>query len=80
VIARVIEFVLGQLARQGMRRGVIGGSRIWAIVWLVAFATRKWGLRREAVIYSEKLPPGGALRITHEPPAGKHEGRRARSR
>jgi hypothetical protein len=80
VIARVIEYLLGRLTRQGMRRGVIGGSRIWAIVWLVAFAVRKWGLRREEVVYSEKLPPGGTLTIAHEGPAGKHEGRRARGR
>lgn len=62
----MIEYLLRQLTRQGMRRGVLGGSRTWAIVWLVAFAVRRWGLRREEVVYSEKLPPGSTLTIAHE--------------
>jgi hypothetical protein len=73
----VVERVLRTLTRQGMRRGVLGGSQGWAIVWLAAFAIRKWGLRREEVVYSEALEPGGRLTIVHEAPAGKAKGRRS---
>jgi hypothetical protein len=73
----VLERLLRTLTRQGMRRGVIGGSQAWAIVWLAAFAIRKWGLRREEVVYSEALEPGGRLTIVHEEPTGKAKGRRA---
>jgi hypothetical protein len=73
----VIERLLRYLSRTGMRRGVRGGSRAWAIVWLAAFAIRKWGIRREEVVYSEALQPGGRLMIVHEEPPHKDKGRRA---
>ena len=73
----MLERLLRNLTRQGMRRGVVGGSRAWAAVWLAAFAIRKWGIRREEVVYSESLEPGGRLTITHEQPPGKDKGRRA---
>jgi hypothetical protein len=73
----VIERLLRSLSRTGMRRGVRGGSRAWAIVWLAAFAIRKWGIRREEVVYSEALEPGGRLTIVHEEPPHKDKGRRA---
>ncbi|HEY1634463.1 MAG TPA: hypothetical protein VGF64_06875 [Acidimicrobiales bacterium] len=72
-----MERLLRNLTRTGMRRGVLGGSRSWAIVWLAAFAIRKWGIRREEVVYSESLEPGGRLTIVHEELPGKDKGRRA---
>jgi hypothetical protein len=72
-----MERLLRNLTRTGMRRGVLGGSRGWAIVWLAAFAIRKWGIRREEVVYSESLEPGGRLTIVHEEPPGKDKRRRA---
>jgi hypothetical protein len=76
----VLERVLRRLSSTGMRRGVIGGSRAWAVVWLTAFAIRKWGIRREEVVYSESLEPGGRLTITHEQPPAKTRGRRTARR
>lgn len=73
----MIDRLLRDLSRTGMRRGVRGGSRAWAIVWLAAFAIRKWGIRREEVVYSEALEPGGRLTIVHEEPPHKDKGRRA---
>ena len=73
----MLERLLRSLTSQGMRRGVLGGSRAWAIVWLAAFVVRRWGIRREEVVYSESLEPGGRLTITHEAQPGKRGGRRA---
>jgi hypothetical protein len=73
----VFERLLRRLRSTGMRRGVLGGNRVWTIVWLTAFAILRWGIRREEVVYSESLPPGARLTITHEEPPGKHKGRRA---
>jgi hypothetical protein len=72
-----MERLLRNLTRTGMRRGVLGGNRRWAIVWLAAFAIRKWGIRREEVVYSESLEPGGRLTIVHEEAPSKDKGRRA---
>ena len=55
---------------------VLTPRKTWP-VWLAAFAIRKWGIRREEVVYSESLEPGGRLTITHEAQPGKREGRRA---
>ncbi len=76
----MLERLLRSLTRTGMRRGVLGGSRAWAIVWLAGFAILRWGIRREEVVYSETLEPGGRLTITHEKPPDKDKGRRARRR
>ncbi len=76
----MLERLLRSLTRTGMRRGVRGGSRTWAIVWLAAYVIQRWGIRREEVVYSEPLEPGGRLSIVHEQPPPKEKGRRGRRR
>lgn len=79
----MVERLLRTLIRNGMRRGVLGGSQTWAVVWLVAFAFRRWGLRRPQVVYSEELGAGQRLEIVHYEPVPKERKRstkRARRR
>jgi hypothetical protein len=77
----MVERLLQTLIRNGMRRGVLGGSQAWAVVWLAAFAYRRWGLRRPQVVYSETLGVGDRLEIVHHQPEvkrRKRSGKRSR--
>ena len=55
--------------RQGLRRGVMGGNQAWTAVGGLALlgylAGRAWQ-KPEKVVFSEKLPRGASIRITHE--------------
>jgi len=58
---------MGLLFRQGLRRGVLGGSRPWLVLWLVVAGLRV--LRRitrdePEIVFSETLDPGQSLVIT----------------
>jgi hypothetical protein len=61
--------VLRSLTRLGMRRGLLGGSRPWTILFVVAGGLRL--LQRIAegkeVVFSERLEPGTTLVITNDP-------------
>ena len=61
--------LMRQGMRQGFRRGVMGGSQAWTAVGGVALlgylAGRAWQ-KPEEIVFSEKLPPGTSIRITHE--------------
>jgi hypothetical protein len=59
--------VLKSLSRLGMRRGVLGGSRTWTLVFVVAGAMRL--LRRlggKEVVFRGTLEPGTTLLITND--------------
>ncbi|MBV9661326.1 MAG: hypothetical protein JO337_09230 [Acidimicrobiales bacterium] len=66
---RLTRLLLRRAMREGWKRGVAGGSSLWAVIgglgligWL---ATR--ALHREPeVVFSEKLGPGESIRIRHE--------------
>jgi CRP-like cAMP-binding protein len=61
--------VLRSLSRVGFRRGLLGGSRPWTVLFVVAGSLRL--LRRIAegkeVVFSETLEPGTTLVITNDP-------------
>ncbi|MDQ3758216.1 MAG: hypothetical protein M3394_10250 [Actinomycetota bacterium] len=60
--------VLGLLLRQGIRRGLLGGSRGWLAVGGAALAVRlvrKLGGSEPKVVYHEELKPGEALVIAN---------------
>jgi hypothetical protein len=61
--------VLRSLTRVGLRRGLLGGSRPWTVLFVVAGGLRL--LQRIAegkeVVFSEKLEPGTTLVITNDP-------------
>jgi hypothetical protein len=61
--------VLRTLTRLGMRRGLLGGSRPWTMVLLVAGGLRVLQRLAEGkeVVFSEKLDPGTTLLITNDP-------------
>lgn len=72
--------LLRRARAEGIRRGVIGGSRAWLVVGGLAWAASalRWALRRdEEVIFVETLEPGEQLTITTRRPA---KGRRRRPR
>ena len=57
------------LLRNGVRRGVLGGSRVWTAVAGVTFALRL--LRKitggePELVHTTKLRPGEALVVRHE--------------
>jgi len=67
--------LVGRLARTGLRRGLMEGSRPWLYTGVAAAALRalQRAARREPeTVYSEELKPGEALEIRvlgpHEPP------------
>lgn len=66
----MIDRLIRAALRRGWQRGVLDGSPAWIVVAaaaLLAFLGRR-ALRREPeVVFSEKLPPGRSLRITHDP-------------
>ena len=56
------------LMRNGFRKGFIGGSRFWLIVFGVAGTLRliqRINEREPDVVFSEKLQPGESLVIAH---------------
>ena len=63
--------LLRSLARLAFRRGVVGGSRDWAVLWVL---TTLWARSRRKsdepppVIHREVLEPGDSIRISlHDP-------------
>jgi hypothetical protein len=64
----VIQRLLRLGLRQGVSKGLMGGSRPWLVVGGVALG---WQLLRRiaggesVVVYSEKLEPGDTLVIAH---------------
>ncbi|MER3453073.1 MAG: hypothetical protein C4344_05360 [Acidimicrobiia bacterium] len=67
--------MLRHLARAGLRRGILGGSRAWLAVGIAAACARlvvRVLRRDEEVVLREELPPGAALEIRHlEPGASR---------
>lgn len=63
--------VLRWLSRLGLRRGILGGSGQWAVVWaaaaLLARARRK-SEEGPVVIHREVLQPGESVRISVSEP------------
>jgi hypothetical protein len=68
------------LRRNGLRRGLVGGSRSWMVAGGLAYALRalRWVVRRDTeVVFSEELRPGESLVITPiEPPNGSRSRKR----
>ena len=64
-----MEALLRVLLRNGVRRGIMGNSRVWTVVAVFAGAMRlkQWLNRRDTnIVYSEELQPGETLVIAHE--------------
>jgi hypothetical protein len=62
------------LFRNGVRRGLVGGSRPWTIVAIVAGSVRLFNRFRGTgpeIAYSEKLEPGQTVVIHLERETGK---------
>jgi hypothetical protein len=62
--------ILRNLSRLALSRGVLGGSRAWVKIGVVAGALRLVGKflgDEPEVVYCEDLPPGQSLIIRHFP-------------
>lgn len=60
--------MLRLLIRNGVRRGLLGGSRTWLVVGGAAFAVRllrKLAGSEEQVVYREELRPGEAVVVAN---------------
>ncbi len=58
------------LLRNGFRKGVMGGNRVWMVlggVGLLLRVLKKLGGDEPEVVYSEELPVGSAIVIANEP-------------
>ena len=58
------------LLRNGLRKGVLGGSRPWLVlggVGLLIRVLKKLGGSEPEVVYSEELPVGSTVLIANEP-------------
>lgn len=56
------------LWRTGLRRGILGGSRPWFAVAVAAGGLRllrRLSGREPEVVFSQELPPGATLVISH---------------
>jgi len=63
--------VLRALARAGVRRGLLGGSRAWTVLGGAAVALRLWRrltARDEKVVFRQELAPGESLLVSSQPP------------
>ncbi|HZR13399.1 MAG TPA: hypothetical protein VFC33_09120 [Acidimicrobiia bacterium] len=63
--------LLRTLARLGLRRGLLGGSRRWLIVGVVAASLRLAGrlaARTPEVVFTGELSPGDRIQIRAIPP------------
>jgi hypothetical protein len=64
----MIERLLRIGLRQGLGRGLLGGSRPWLVLGGVALAwrvVRKIAGSESVVVYSERLEPGQTVVIAH---------------
>jgi hypothetical protein len=53
----------------GMRKGVLGTSRMWLAIWAVltsARLMRRWVGHKPEVVFRQRLQPGDAIMISHE--------------
>lgn len=66
---KLLRLALRQGMTRGWERGVLDGSRGWVFVGALALLGHLAGRamhREPEVVFSEKLRPGDAFRITHE--------------
>ena len=67
------------LLRTGVRRGLLGGSRVWTTIAGVAFGMRmlkKITGSEPEIVHTSRLRPGESLVVRHELPARSHRRRR----
>jgi hypothetical protein len=62
--------VVGRLARTGLRKGLLEGSRPWLYTGTAAFALRILAMFREKdqTVFKDELKPGQHLEIRAVPP------------
>jgi hypothetical protein len=73
-----MDRILRWALRRGVRRGLLGGERLWLVVGagaLLLRMARKAFKKEPELVFSERLGVGERLIITHRPPKG-HNGRR----
>jgi hypothetical protein len=66
--------VVGRLARTGLRKGLLEGSRPWLYTGVAALALRvvtRIGRAESQTVYSEALEPGQRLEIRVLPPESR---------
>ncbi len=66
--------MLGGLIRRGLKKGVVGGSRAWLAIAVLAAVVKLVGRlvrREEVLVMREELPEGASLLISNGPSAPK---------
>lgn len=62
--------LLRLLMRQGLHRGLLGGSRAWVIIGgigVLGHLARKGLTRDEDILWSGEVAPGQVVTVRHEP-------------
>lgn len=63
--------MIGLLLRNGLKKGLVGGSRAWLTIGALAGGVRllqRMARKEPEVLMCEELPAGGVLVITHKGP------------
>ena len=61
--------MFSSLRRRAMRRGPLGGSRQWTLLWALLLAARlfrRFTKGKEEVVFSHRLQPGERVVISHD--------------
>ena len=59
--------MVGSLRRSAMRRGPLGGSKQWTLVWALLIGVRllkRFTKSKDEVVFSHRLQPGETLLIS----------------
>ncbi len=70
--------MLAFLRRTGLRRGLLGGNRVWMAIGVVAWSARllSWAWRRrEEVVFLEEMRVGDSFLITKRAAPGRRSKR-----
>ncbi|MGA7418068.1 MAG: hypothetical protein WB765_10840 [Acidimicrobiales bacterium] len=58
----------------GLRRGMRGGSPVWFVLGISAWALNRSRRKRDGVVYRTVLQPGEGMILTSQPPGDKKTG------
>jgi len=65
----VLDRLMGLAVGAGVRKGLLGGRRVWLALGIVAYGfrtVRRLAERRPEVVYRAKLDPGQSLLVEHQ--------------
>ncbi len=71
--------MLAFLRRTGLKRGILGGNRVWMVIGVIAWSLRllSWAWKRkEEVVFLEEMRVGDSFLITKRAATGRRRSKR----